>query len=106
MRHSQFDDSSRERAAWNAGKTIGTKRPFIQKKIWAIRLLLNRERRIHDRPLFGRRQLVARSDIDGIISRRRDQLAVKGGCSILGTLGQIVWIRSKTTWAAMYPNAS
>lgn len=34
MGHSQFDDAIRERAAWNAGKKVGTKRPFTQKQIW------------------------------------------------------------------------
>ena len=52
MGHSQFDDASRERAAWNAGKKVGTKRPFTQKQIWAIRFLLDRERRVRDRALF------------------------------------------------------
>ena len=28
MGHSQFDDASRERAAWNAGKLVGTRRPL------------------------------------------------------------------------------
>jgi hypothetical protein len=37
MGHSQFDDASRKRTAWNAGKKVGTKRPFTQKQIWAIR---------------------------------------------------------------------
>ena len=36
MGYSQFDDASRERAAWNAGKEVG-KRPFTQKQIWVIR---------------------------------------------------------------------
>ena len=52
MGYSQFDDASRERAAWNAGKKVGAKRPFTQKQIWAIRFLLDRERRIRDRALF------------------------------------------------------
>jgi len=43
MGHSIFDHASRERAAWNAGKKIGTKRPFTQKQIWAIRFFLDRE---------------------------------------------------------------
>ena len=42
MGHSRFDDASRERAAWNAGKKVGTKRPFTQKQIWAIRFFLDR----------------------------------------------------------------
>lgn len=50
--HSQFDDAIRERAAWNAGKKVGTKRPFTQKQIWAIRFFLDRERRVRDRALF------------------------------------------------------
>ena len=28
MGHSQYDDASHERAAWNAGKKVGTKRPL------------------------------------------------------------------------------
>ena len=52
MGHSQYDDASRERAAWNAGKKVGTKRPLTQKQIWAVRFFLDRERRIRDRALF------------------------------------------------------
>ncbi|MEP9374835.1 tyrosine-type recombinase/integrase [Mesorhizobium sp. KR1-2] len=52
MGHSQYDDASRERATWNAGKKVGTKRPLTQKQIWAIRFFLDRERRIRDRALF------------------------------------------------------
>lgn len=52
MGHSQFDDASRERTAWNAGKKVGTKRPLTQNQIWAVRFFLDRERRIRDRALF------------------------------------------------------
>jgi integrase len=52
MGHSQYDDASRERATWNAGKKVGAKRPLTQKQIWAIRFFLDRERRIRDRALF------------------------------------------------------
>lgn len=52
MGHSQYDDASRERAAWNAGKKVGTKRPLTQKQIWAVRFFLERERRVRDRALF------------------------------------------------------
>lgn len=52
MGHSQFDDAIGKREAWNAGKRVGTKRPFTQKQIWAIRFFLDRERRIRDRALF------------------------------------------------------
>ncbi|WP_309086692.1 tyrosine-type recombinase/integrase [Chelativorans sp.] len=52
MGHSQFDDAIRERAAWNAGKKVGTKRPLTQKQIWAVRFFLDRESRIRDRALF------------------------------------------------------
>ena len=52
MGHSQYHDASRERAAWNAGKKVGTKRPLTQKQIWAIRFFLDREGRIRDRALF------------------------------------------------------
>jgi len=40
------------RIAWNAGKTVGTKRPLTQKQIWAIRFFLDREERLRDRALF------------------------------------------------------
>lgn len=52
MGHSQYDDASRERTAWNAGKKVGTKRPLTQKQIWAVRFFLDREGRIRDRALF------------------------------------------------------
>ncbi len=52
MGHSQFGDASRDRAVWNTGKKVGTKRSFTQKQIWAIRFFLGRERRVRDRALF------------------------------------------------------
>ena len=56
MGHSQFDDASRERAAWNAGTRVGTERPLTQKQIWAVRFFLDRERRIRGRALFDRKR--------------------------------------------------
>jgi integrase len=52
MGYSQFDPAMQGRAAWNAGKKVGTKRPFTQKQIWAIRFFLDREGRFRDRALF------------------------------------------------------
>ena len=52
MGYSQFDPAVQGRAAWNAGKTVGTKRPLTQKQIWAIRFFLDREGRLRDRALF------------------------------------------------------
>lgn len=52
MGHSQYDDAGRERAAWSAGKKLGTKRPLTQKHIWAVRFFLDHERRVRDRALF------------------------------------------------------
>ncbi len=52
MDHSHYDDARHERAAWNAGKKVGTKRTFTQQQIWAVRFFLDRERRIRDRALF------------------------------------------------------
>lgn len=34
----EFDDAIRERAAWNAGKKVGTKRPFTQ-RLWLSALV-------------------------------------------------------------------
>ncbi|WP_448662470.1 tyrosine-type recombinase/integrase [Sphingomonas sp. CJ20] len=52
MGYSQYDPPLQTRAAWNAGKTVGTKRPLTQKQIWAIRFFLDREGRLRDRALF------------------------------------------------------
>ncbi len=52
MGHSQFDPAMQARPAWNAGKTVGTKRPLTQKQIWAVRFFLDREGRLRDRALF------------------------------------------------------
>jgi integrase len=52
MGYSQYDSAIQGRPAWNAGKTVGTKRPFTQKQIWAIRFFLDREGRLRDRALF------------------------------------------------------
>ncbi|WMT92409.1 tyrosine-type recombinase/integrase [Pelagibacterium sp. H642] len=52
MGYSQYDAATRGRAVWNAGKTVGTKRPLTQKQIWAIRFFLDRQGRVRDRTLF------------------------------------------------------
>ncbi len=52
MGYSQYDPATQGRAAWNAGMSVGTKRPFTQKQIWAIRFFLDREARLRDRALF------------------------------------------------------
>ncbi len=52
MGYSQFDPAMQDRTAWNAGKKVGTKRPFTQKQIWSIRFFLDREGRLRDRALF------------------------------------------------------
>lgn len=40
MGHSQHDPAAQGRPAWNAGKTVGAKRPLTQKQIWAVRFFL------------------------------------------------------------------
>lgn len=52
MGHSHYDPAAQCRRAWNAGKTIGAKRPLTQKQIWAVRFFLDREGRVRDRALF------------------------------------------------------
>lgn len=52
MGHSQYDPAMQGRPTWNAGKTVGTKRPLTQKQIWAVRFFLDREGRLRDRALF------------------------------------------------------
>ena len=52
MGYSRFDAAVQARAAWNAGKNVGTKRPLTQKQIWAIRFHLDREGLLRDKALF------------------------------------------------------
>ncbi|MDB5677444.1 tyrosine-type recombinase/integrase [Sphingomonas bacterium] len=52
MGYSRYDPAMQARPAWNAGKTVGTKRPLTQKQIWAVRFFLEHERRLRDRALF------------------------------------------------------
>jgi len=52
MGHSHYDPAAQCRTAWNAGKTVGAKRPLTQKQIWAVRFFLDRESRLRDRALF------------------------------------------------------
>lgn len=52
MGYSRYDAAIQGRSAWNAGKTVGTKRPLTQKQIWAIRFFLDREGRLRDKALF------------------------------------------------------
>ena len=51
MGHSQYDPSD-DRTAWNTGRKLGAKRPLKPQQIWAIRFLLDREKRVRDRALF------------------------------------------------------
>lgn len=52
MGYSQYHPATQGRAAWNAGKTVGKKRPFTQKQVWAIRFFLDCGGRVRDRALF------------------------------------------------------
>jgi site-specific recombinase XerC len=52
MGYSKYDPAMQSRPAWNAGKTVGTKRPLTQKQIWAVRFFLEHTGRIRDRALF------------------------------------------------------
>ena len=42
----QYDPAALGRPAWNAGRTVGVKKPLKQRQIWAIRFFLDREGRI------------------------------------------------------------
>jgi integrase len=52
MGMSEFDPAVRERAAWNAGRKVGAKRPLKPRQVWAIRFYLDQHRRLRDRALF------------------------------------------------------
>lgn len=45
-------DECRRNGQRGTPKKVGTKRPFTQKQIWAIRFFLDRERRVRDRALL------------------------------------------------------
>lgn len=51
MGHSSFDPIDTG-PAWNAGRKLGAKRPLKPKEIWAIRFMLDRDRKARDRALF------------------------------------------------------
>ncbi len=52
MGYLTYDNPALGRAAWNAGKTVWTKRPLPQENIWALRFFLDREGRLRHRTLF------------------------------------------------------
>lgn len=51
MGHSQYDPVD-DRTVWNSGRKLGAKRPLKPQQIWAIRFMLDREKRVRDRALF------------------------------------------------------
>lgn len=51
MGHSAFDPVP-VGPAWNAGRKLGPKRPLKPKEIWAVRFMLDNDRKVRDRALF------------------------------------------------------
>ena len=52
MGRSEYDPEASDRRAWNAGRLVGAKRALKPQQVWAIRFLLDREKRVRDRALF------------------------------------------------------
>ena len=52
MGRSEYDPRASDHKAWNAGKLVGTKKARKPQQVWAIRFLLDREKRVRDRALF------------------------------------------------------
>lgn len=52
MGYSDLDPAAHEKRPWNAGLTVGPKRPLKRRDIWAIRSYLDEHRRLRDRALF------------------------------------------------------
>ena len=52
MGHSDLDPAVHDRLPWNAGITVGPKRPLKPRDIWAIRFYLDEHKRLRDRALF------------------------------------------------------
>jgi integrase len=49
---SDLDPDAYGRRSWNAGNTVGAKRPLKPRDVWAIRFFLDEHRRLRDRALF------------------------------------------------------
>ena len=52
MGRSEYDPRASDHRAWNAGKLVGAMRALKPQQVWAIRFLLDREKRVRDRALF------------------------------------------------------
>ena len=52
MGYSDLDPALHERRPWNAGRSVGAKRPLRPRDIWAIRFYLDEHQRLRDRTLF------------------------------------------------------
>src|SRR5688500_10925137 len=52
MGHSVYDPAFAERWPWNTGRKLGAKQALKPQQVWAIRFLLDRDRRLRDRALF------------------------------------------------------
>ena len=52
MGRSEYDPIASDHRAWNAGRLVGAKRALKPQQVWAIRFLLDREKRVRDRALF------------------------------------------------------
>ncbi len=52
MGRSEYDPVVSDHRAWNAGRLLGAKRALKPQQVWAIRFLLDREKRVRDRALF------------------------------------------------------
>jgi hypothetical protein len=51
MGHSNLDPIDTG-PAWNIGRKLGAKRPLKPKEIWAVRFMLDQNRKVRDRALF------------------------------------------------------
>ena len=79
MGMSQYDPGADGVRPWNAGRTVGAKRAFKPKQVWAVRFFLDQHRRLRDRALFD---LAVDSKLRGC-----DVVSVRIGDVVLG--GQV-----------------
>jgi integrase len=49
---SKLDPGAHKRRPWNAGSSVGAKRPLKPRDVWAIGFFLDEHRRMRDRALF------------------------------------------------------
>ena len=73
---------------WNAGKLVGAKRALKPQQVWAIRFLLDREKRVRDRALFD---FAIDSKLRGYALRSLARIVLRSSMTICSTADVGQW---------------